>query len=604
MAVSPLYQRFLAQVAATPDAVALDGPAGAWSYRQLHLRADTVARQLTRIGGRGGRLIGLLQHRSPELVAAILGTVKLGLAYLPLDPRYPAARLRAILADSACSAVIADPAYAHLLPAGQEVVTLEEVPAGSDGSGGSVRPGRAGPDDLAAVFYTSGSAGSPKGVGVSHRNILGLIDGLTFLGIGHGDRIAHVANPAFDAATFEIWPPLTRGATVVVIPQQATPDIAALLRLIRQYGVCVMFLTTSLFRAAATYAPTGFAGLRYVLFGGETADSRSVATVLRSGKPDHLVNVYGPTETTTFATAFEIPHHWDADTPSVPIGVPLAGLRACLLDRELRPVQAGEEGEIYLGGDSVSRGYLAAPGLTAERFVPDPLPAWPGQRLYRTGDLARMTSNGDLDFTRRADDQVKIRGNRVEFAEVEAALRAQPGVTGAAAAVWQPDTGDRRLVACMVCTAGTDPAKVRADLRGVLPEFMVPSQLIRCESLPYNSSGKVDRNAVRALAAGQASESASPQPFASGYLEIVTSAWEETLHHPSGADDNFFDVGGDSLLLLEVHARLQQRLGREIALIDLLEYPTASRLAARLEITCGPQSVPGLPPLAHPSPGR
>lgn len=581
MAVPPLFDGFAAQAAANPDAIAVDGPAGRLSYQQLHSRADRVLRALRDNRAEPGAVIGLCLERSPALVASMLAVAKLGAAYLPVDPRHPWERSQLALARAGCRVVLTSSGLSHRTPPGQDAIDVEAMVASADGAGPVEPPGSAHPDDLACVFYTSGSTGAPKGVAVTGRNVASLLEGMAFLDLGPGDRVGQVANPAFDAVTFEIWAPLSSGSTVVVAPPWHVTDVDSLLRFIGEFEVTTLFLTTPLFRTVVASRPGAFAGLRHLIFGGEAADPAPVAKLQRDGAPVHLLNAYGPTETTTFATMHPIPTAWDGAAPSVPIGRALRGTRVHLLDDELRPVPAGGVGQIYLAGEGVARGYIGAPGLTADRFVPDPLAEFPGSRMYRTGDFATMAPDGTLTFVGRLDDQVKIRGNRVELAEVEIALAAQPGVQAAAAALWEPVPGDRRLVAAVVPAAGgLDFDELRAGLRTRLPEFMVPGYLRSCAEIPLNANGKVDRRTVARLLAEELE--ALRGDTGDAYVALISSAWEEVLRRPVEADRNFFDSGGDSLLLLQVHARLEQDLGHPIPLADLLEFPTVAGLAAAL----------------------
>lgn len=570
----PLFQRVADAFAATPDAVAVDGPAGRYTFAELAGRADGAVSQLRAQRVRRGEPVGLCFDRSPAMLAALLGVIKHGAAAVPLDPHQPTERIRAIVASAGCRVSFADPAHTGRLPANH---TILPPPADAPPQ----PAGDAGLDDLAYVYHTSGSTGAPKGVAITHRNVLSLVDGLRSFDLGADDRVAHLVNPAFDVATFELWSPWCAGGTVVVVPRQATPDVAAIAELVAQYRVTALFLPTGLFRLMAAREPTGLAGVRLVVVGGEAVDSQSVTTIQHDSKPDRIVNGYGPTETATFACTYEFPPDWPARTDPVPIGRPLPGLRGHVLDRELRPVPDGEEGELYVGGDSVARGYLGAPGLTADRFVPDPDAGAPGQRLYRTGDLVRRGPDGELIFLGRHDGQVKIRGNRVELAEVDAVLAADPDVSAACAAVWEPAPGDRRIVAALLGTGDLDLDRIRHRARTRLPDFMVPALLVAADSLPLTANGKVDRAAVAALVRTRLPQPSTPDT--DGLTAQIAAAWAETLQHDVGPDENFFDAGGDSLLLLQLHARLEQRLGREISLLDLLEFPTVAGLARHLD---------------------
>ncbi len=579
-----LPELFAAWASTTPGAVALEHGDERVTYAELHARAGRLARRLAEAGVEPGDRVGLLMERSTPLVAAMLGTLRAGAAYVPLDPTHPADRLRVVLGDAGVRVLLA----AGEVPPGlgSEVRVLDaggDAGASTEAEGPSpalpaVRPGG---DGLAYVIYTSGSTGTPKGVMVPHRAVARLVLENEFTRLGPGDAVAHAANPAFDAATWEVWGALLNGARLVILDREVVLAPARLERELAARGVGALLLTTSVFNLVAREAPAAFAPLRHVVFGGEAADPHAVRAVLRAGPPERLVNGYGPTEAAVFATWHRVDALAD-DAPSVPIGRPLDNTRAYVLDPQLEPVPAGVPGELYLGGDAVAWGYLGHPELTAERFVPDPFGAEPGGRLYRTGDRARWLAAGELEYLGRLDGQVKIRGFRIEPAEVEAALAAHPAV-GEAVVVVREDGGDRRLAAYVVAAPGAAPAaaELREHLARRLPAYMVPATVTLLDAIPVTSSGKADR---RALPAPGAPDAAAGFTAPRDMLEHqVAAIWRELLGGgPVGIRDDFFERGGHSLLAARMLARVEERFGRRVPLSALFAGATVAGLAAAL----------------------
>jgi len=432
-----VHRLFEQQAESRPEALAVVCGGESLTYSQLNERANQLAHRLRRLGVAPETLVGVCLERSPEMVVCLLAILKAGGGYLPLDPGEPQERRAFMIAD-----------------AGVEVLLTRERLADGErepftGASRSNPAGGATAENLAYLIYTSGSTGRPKGVAVTQRAVvhLALADG--YVELGPSDRVAHASNPAFDAATFEIWGALLHGACVVVVPKEillSPPELAAFLGARR---ITTLFLTTALFNQLAREVPGVFKPLRNLLFGGELVDPRWVREVLATGSPERLLHVYGPTETTTFASWHRI-EAVPAGAASVPIGKPVGGARFEVLDGDLRPLPAGTPGELFIGGPGLARGYFGRPGLTAARFVPDPGGAAPGARLYRTGDVVRELPDGALEFVGRLDHQVKIRGFRVELGEVEAVLAAHPAVREAVVLAREGDPGSKRLVAYLV----------------------------------------------------------------------------------------------------------------------------------------------------------
>ncbi|MFB7615825.1 amino acid adenylation domain-containing protein [Kitasatospora sp. NPDC056181] len=434
-----------------PDAVAVDYPDSgiALNYGELSRRANRLAAYLSSQGvGLGDHVVTCLPA-GPELVVALLAIIRAGAAYVPVDPLHPMERRRLILRDCAARAVVTQSSFAAdcegMGAAVVAVDTLAEEIAGLPADLPEVTPTR---EDPAYICYTSGTTGTPKGVVVPHRAVLDLLHSTDYVQLTSRDVMAQAANPAFDAVTFEIWGALTAGARLVGLPKDTVVDPAAFERAVKEHGLTVLFLTTALFNQIARERPWAFGQLRVLLFGGEACNPRRVRQVLAAEPPKHLLHVYGPTETTTFATWYEITEVAE-DARTIPIGRPIGATIGLVLDDALRPVAPGDSGELYLGGPCLALGYLNRPELTRERFVDNPVEPGSG-RLYRTGDHVLLREDGAVEFLDRVDNQVKLRGFRIELGEIEAVLAAHPAVSEAVASVYQQAEDDRRLIAHVV----------------------------------------------------------------------------------------------------------------------------------------------------------
>ncbi|SIT78514.1 MULTISPECIES: non-ribosomal peptide synthetase [Burkholderiaceae] len=577
-----VHQLFEAQVERTPEAPALVFEAQTLSYAQLNAQANRLAHQLIEWGVRPETRVAICVQRSAALVVGLLAILKAGGAYVPLDPSYPGERLAHILADAAPSIVLADAAGRAALgeAALAECTVLDPatLPALPD-----TNPSVAGltARHLAYVIYTSGSTGTPKGVMVPHHAIARLVINNGYVDISAGDRVAFAANPAFDASTFEVWAPLLNGATVVVIDHDTVLMPAAFAHTLREQRISILWLTVGLFNQMVTQVDTAFSQLKALIVGGDVLDARWVAQVMRESPPEQLINGYGPTESTTFATTYKITSVPETNA-SIPIGRPIANTRVYLLDAHGQPVPLGAVGELYIGGAGVARGYLNRPELTAERFVPDPFSDEAGARLYKTGDLARYRPDGNLEFVGRNDEQVKIRGFRIEPGEIAACLTAHPQVRDTVV-VTTGGGQDKRLVAYVVAEPNEAlVGTLRAHVSAALPEYMVPSAFVRLDAWPLTPNGKLDRRALPApddeALAYQAYE--APQ----GELEATLAAiWAELLSvERVGRHDSFFALGGHSLLAMRLISRVRTALGVDLAIRTLFEAPTLAGLARHL----------------------
>jgi amino acid adenylation domain-containing protein len=437
------------------------------------------------------------------------------------------------------------------------------------------------PDNLAYVMYTSGSTGTPKGVEVCHRGIVRLLFGVDYVHLDAARSILHMAPISFDASTFEVWGALLHGSRCVIFPDRI-PTMEMLSHAIREHDVSTMWLTASLFNTVIDEAPDLLAGVKQLLIGGEALSVDHVRRALDLLPSTQIINGYGPTESTTFACCYQIPRQLGDPVRSIPIGRPIGNTEVYLLDSYLRPVPIGVAGELHIGGAGLARGYLSQPQLTDEKFIPNPFSHKPGERLYKTGDLARYLPDGNIEFLGRFDQQVKIRGFRIELGEIEVVLGQHPAVREAVVLAREDMRGDKRLAAYVVPHQGYAPdiSELRSFLEHKLPEYMVPPAFVLLDALPLTPSGKVDRNAL------PAPYRSSPKPE-KAYVtpeneleQTIADIWRELLEvEKVSSYDNFFDLGGHSLLMTRVHGRLSQVLGIHISIVDLFRYPTVNALA-------------------------
>jgi amino acid adenylation domain-containing protein len=609
----PVHRLFEEQAAARPDAVAVSWEGGAMSYGELDRRSGEIARHLRRLGVATDARVGLVVERSPEMLAAILGILKAGGGYLPLDPTYPRERLALLLADAAPAAVVGPRRLLAALPdipGGAPRLALEDADSEADAEPTVLRSADVPPASLAYVLYTSGSTGAPKGVEISHRAVVRLVREAGYTSFGPGEVYLQTAPMSFDLATLEIWGPLLNGGRLALLPP-GPYTLADIYAAVARQEVTTLWLASAFFHLAVEEGLAPLGGLRLLEAGGDVLSRPHAERALAAlpGAVD-LLNGYGPTENTTFSTTHRLRGGLAAGEASVPIGRPISGSSAYVLDRSLAPLPVACVGELYVGGAGVARGYLGLPALTAERFVPDPFSADPrdpraGDRLYRTGDLARWRPDGTLDFLGRRDFQVKVRGFRVEPGEVESALLRHPGVREAVVTAVSESAGGHRLVAYYVPEGadGPAPAELRIHLRESLPEHMVPSLFVPLAELPLNANGKVDRRALPSPEAVSEADTAPRTPPRNPIEEVIAGIWEDLLGlgQPVGVDDDFFHLGGHSLLAIRLLARLRAVLGADLPVQQVFDAPTIAGLAeavARALVSGDAAAGPALPPLA------
>jgi amino acid adenylation domain-containing protein len=576
-----------AQAAMRPDAVAVAAEDQTLTYRELDARADRVARRLIALGVGPDVAVGLCLERSAAMVVGALGILKAGGAYVPLDPGHPPDRLAFMLHDVRAPALVTRPAAAERLPSGpwrlitpdaaEPLMPAEDAPL-------PTRPTLAG--HLAYAIFTSGSTGHPKGVGIANDSLLNLIAWhQRAFAVTDADRASQLANPAFDAAVWELWPYLTLGASVHLPDERARTTPTLLRDWIIERGITISFAPTPLAESLLTLDWPPRTTLRLLLTGGDRLHRHPPITL-----PFAVVNNYGPTECTVVATSGRVPHTERPSEPP-PIGYPIDAtevyiIDADVIDADVRPAPVGLPGELCIGGVGLARGYLNRPELTAEKFIPNPFGDAPGSRLYRTGDIARALPDGQIAFIGRRDRQVKIRGYRIELDEISTVLSQHPDVHACLVAAREEPPGDPRLVAYVVPAAGG--RFVVRDLRDYLatqlPDYMVPSAFVRLEALPLTPNGKIDRAALLApdrLSATLNGDVATARtPIEQRLTESVATLLG--LEYV-GLDSNFFLLGGHSLLGAQLIARIHDAFGIELSLRTLFEAPTIAALAMEVE---------------------
>ncbi|WP_440481977.1 amino acid adenylation domain-containing protein [Serratia marcescens] len=569
----------------TPDAVAVVNDRDSLSYAQLNAHANQLAHQLIAQGVRPGDRVATSLERSVSLVIAQLAILKAGAAYVPLDPHLPVARQAWIIGDSGASLILCDRDIDREIAGEIACLRVDRLRQNPTHDPAVPRAGGA----PAYIMYTSGSTGTPKGVMVTHQGILRLAINNRFASFERGDRFAFAANPAFDASTLEMWGALLNGASLAIIAPEVLTEAEALAAALVRQGINVLFLTTSLFNQYAHSIAATLAQLKYLLSGGEAADPHAFARMLKEAGPVRLINAYGPTECTVFATTATIERvdPWQR----LPIGRPIGNTRIYLLDEHGQPVPLGATGEIYIAGPGVALGYLNRAELTAERFLADPFN--PGERMYRTGDLARYLADGNIDYLGRNDRQVKIRGFRIECGEIEARVAGHPAVREAVVDVLG-EADNKRLVAWVVPEADADRQTLAVTLRqylaGMLPEFMLPAAWVALDTLPLTPNGKLDRRALPEPQEDAYVREVYAEP--EGELEtLLAGIWRELLGiERVGRHDNFFELGGHSLLAVKLMAQLR-RVGLSAGVQTLFTAPTLSTLAQTL-VTQQEVSVP------------
>ena len=581
----PVHLMFAAQARRTPDAVAVRFEQQELTYSELNRSANRLAHRLRRLGVVPEVCVGLLARRSAEMIVAMLAVLKAGGAYVPLDPDYPRDRLTFILQTSQCPVLVTHGVTAaELAGEGHDRVLVDTADCTIDSESDADPANSTDPENAAYVIFTSGSTGTPKGIVITHRAVNHLVAAADYVDLRSSNCVAQASNAAFDATTFEVWGALLSGAQLVGLPLDVILSPHDFAEEIRRQRIDTLFLTTALFNQIAYELPEAFAPLEHLLFGGESADPSAVRQVLENGPPRRLVNVYGPTESTTFAT-WQLVRELPRTVATVPIGRAISDTRLYILDRHLQPVPVGVTGELHIGGDGLARGYLDHPELTAERFVPDRFAGELGGRLYKTGDLTRWLADGRIEFVGRNDFQVKVRGFRIELGEIETVLCEHESVREAIVVARTDTRGEAYLAAYVVAAHGPLPTggELRACLKAKLPEYMLPSVYRVLDKLPLTPHGKVDRHA---LPRSEGSERELDVAFVAprnAVEEVLSEIFAEVLRvERVGINDNFFELGGHSLLATQVASLVRKTFQPDLPLRKIFEAPTVASLAALL----------------------
>ncbi|WNZ28006.1 amino acid adenylation domain-containing protein [Leptolyngbya sp. NK1-12] len=586
-----VHQLFEEQVLRTPDAIALILPEletqseQCLTYQELNNRANRLAAQLQQMGVGCETFVALIMERSIEMIVAILAILKAGGVYVPLDPSYPPERLAFMLEDSCAPVLLTQSHLRDGLPPHQaQIVYLDAGWGTGNEEQVELQACAVHSQNLAYVNYTSGSTGRPKGVAIPHQAVLRLVFNSTYTPLDGNQVILQLAPISFDAATFEIWGALLHGSVCVLYPAVGIPDPRELGAIIQRTGITTLFLTTALFNTIIAEVPEALLRVKELLTGGEAISLPHICKSLTCLPDMELIHVYGPTESTTFSCSYRIPRQLNADLKTLPIGKPIANTQTYILDDYLQPVPIGVAGELYIGGDGLAREYLNRPDITLERFIPNPFSADPTTRLYKTGDQVRYLSDGNIEFIGRRDFQVKLRGFRIELGEIEAILRQHEQVADAIVILREDRPGDKALVAYVTTKGEQAPGvkQLKDYLRERVAEFMVPAVVMVLDHMPLSPTGKIDRRALpkpvirSAPVDGIAPTTPSEQ--------VLAEIWAGVLGIDRlSVEENFFELGGTSLLGLQMIARVQKRFNSQIRAVKLYQYPTIRAMARYLD---------------------
>ncbi|CAL2088803.1 non-ribosomal peptide synthase/polyketide synthase [Tenacibaculum sp. 190524A02b] len=562
---------FQDQVSKTPDSVALSFEGSVLTYQELEARSNELACYLASKGIAANTHVGILFNRSFDMVISMLGILKLGCAYVPLDPSLPINRISHIIEDSSITHVVyKEASLVSIIPDSLAIESLNI----DDSKGYEVlekdieRP----LTSVSYVMYTSGTTGVPKGISINDENIITLINNpSSAIAINSSDRVLQWSNYAFDGCTYEIFGSLLNGATLYLIPKEVASDASALSEVIAKEELSVIFITTALFNGLSEYDVSLLSSLRLLLFGGEKVSVSPVRKMLSGLGPNKILHVYGPTETTTYASC-QVISEIASEAVTIPIGKPLSNTGFYVLNSSKELVPIGAIGELYISGSGVSQGYLNREELTAERFIANPFKE--GERIYQTGDLVRWLPEGVIEFVGRKDSQVKIRGYRIELGEIENVLSEVPGIQGSCVIAKEDGVGNKRLVGYVVSEEGLETESIELALKASLPDYMIPSLWIPLESLPLTSNGKLDKKALPEVDITGLSSAEYVAPR-NEEEEQLAAIWQELLGvEKVGVHDDFFELGGHSLLVIKLVARINEVFNFNINIVNVFEYPT------------------------------
>lgn len=567
---------FEEQAKRSPEAIALVSGDEKLTYRELNRRANQLAWHLLDLGAAKHSFVAICLDRSFETIVGILGILKLGAAYVPVDPQYPVERIRYILNDAEISLTLItkrtiDPEVLKelvrpvYLDDASNTQHLEGVNLGVDIE----------PSFSAYVMYTSGTTGEPKGVEIPHSGIVRLLKSSNYIHLDSTDVVLHHATCSFDAATFEIWAALLNGGTLVLYPPQAF-DMDTLESTIADYGITTLLLITPVFHLVAEHKLDCFGTLKQLVVGGDVLQAKAVKKVIERHPHLKIVNGYGPTENTVFTCCYVITHETEIGE-ILPIGKPITGTNVFILDENLRPVEVGEVGELYTNGLGMAKGYLNRRDLTRERFVPCPFPE-AGQILYKTGDLVRMDLDGNVYFLGRADSQVKIRGFRVEPGEIENVINLRSNIAESVVLAQTNHSGEKHLVAYVTLSGAdsqVDEREIKHYLSSRLPQHMIPAYIHIIDKFPMTQNGKIDKKRLPSMVQNSQKQEMSLNAYASNYLQIILNVWKEQLGVAFlQADDSLYDYGASSITTIVVQSKLNERFLCAIDPLELLKAQT------------------------------
>ncbi|MCA2709692.1 MAG: amino acid adenylation domain-containing protein [Microcystis sp. M015S2] len=606
-----IHQLFEEQVKRTPDAVAVVCSEQKLTYNELNCRANQLAHYLRKLGVKPDELVGICLERSLDMIVGLLAILKVGGAYVPIDPDYPQERISFMLQDTQVKILLTCESLQNSLPNHQTIVICldkdwQQINQASQENLNSTVSA----DNLAYVIYTSGSTGKPKGVGVIHRSVNRLLFGVNYAHLDATQRFLQMAPIAFDASTFEIWGALLHGARCVIFTEDI-PTATSLRNAIDKHGITILWLTAALFNKIIDDNSQALSGIKQLLIGGEALSVAHVHKALETLPLTQIINGYGPTESTTFTCCYPIPKQLEATIKSIPIGCPISNTQVYILDNYLQPVPIGVVGELHIAGAGLAKGYLNRPELTQEKFIPNPfekdevIPPTPlnkggnePSKLYKTGDLARYLPDGNIEYVGRIDNQVKIRGFRIELGEIEAVLSQNQAVQSSCVIVREDNPGEKQLVAYIVPKLGVKltSGDLRQFLSHKLPGYMVPGAFVLLEFFPLTANGKIDRRALKAP-----SNPSDSDRFieARNQLELnLVQIWSKVLKIDKvSVQDNFFDLGGHSLLAPYLITQIKEQLGKEIAVTTLFQNPTIEQLATIIKTRLDPSNQSCLVPI-------
>ncbi|MBN2862737.1 MAG: amino acid adenylation domain-containing protein [Bacteroidales bacterium] len=573
-----IHELFEEVVQEKPDNIALLFEGREMSYGELNHKANCLAKLLRDKGIKPGSFVGIMTDRSIEMMVGILGILKSGAAYVPIDPSYPKERITFMLEDGDVKILLVQGSLGKRIETTQQIIDLDDASLYTGSGRDLMNMNQA--EDLAYVIYTSGSTGKPKGVMIEHRNVVRLVKNTNYLPFDQDDRILQTGAIVFDASTLEFWGSLLNGLRLYIVSEDTILSAEKLGRALKENRITTLWLTSPLFNQLAEEAPSIFETLRYLLVGGDVLSPSHINRVRRECKGLRIINGYGPTENTTFSLTFNIERDYENQ---IPIGYPIANSTVYVVGKnnELKPI--GAWGELVVGGDGVGRGYLKRPELTAEKFVDNPFE--PGARMYHTGDMARWLSDGSVEFGGRIDQQVKIRGFRIELGEIENRILMVDGVKETIVTVREDNRGVKYLCSYYSSDTEVTPGEIREKIQNELPAYMIPSFFVKMDKLPLNVNGKVDRKALP-VPEEEPSGIVEYEPPRDEVEEKLVLIWQDILGiERIGIRDNFFELGGHSLKATIAVSRIMKELGKEVPLREIFARPRIKEMGEYIRNT-------------------